>query len=229
MRRGLAVAAGVLALLLAGIYTSSEWQLEQRHELPPEPPWAPPASCSAEAERGARLARLALCITCHGDDLAGTLQSESHLLGRLYSSNLTPGVGGVGSEYEDEDWEHAIRHGVGADGRTLLLMPSHILNGMSNADLWDLIAFLRGLPPVDHQPPATRVGPLLRMGIGLGLSRDMVSSRQIDHSVPHSADVPVREGPSYGEYLVGLAGCRVCHGMELRGSPRPMELLGGPP
>lgn len=224
------IAALILLVLSGGIYVASEWQLDRRVELPAEhTSEALPPSRPADIGRGETLARLALCITCHGEGLSGVLQAESPLLGRLYSSNLTSGAGGVGSAYEYVDWERAIRHGIGRDGRPLLLMPSHTSNGMSDADLADLVAFLRALPAVDHQPAPTRVGPMLRLGIGLGLAHHTVSSWQIDHTAPHPTDMPVREGPSYGEYLVGMAGCRACHGMALQGSPRPMELLGGPP
>jgi len=227
--RGLGIAALTLLALVVGTYVASEWQLDRRIELPAaHASRASPPSRLADPARGEELARLALCITCHGEELSGTLQAESPLLGRLYSSNLTSGAGGVGSLYEYVDWERAIRHGIGPGGRALLLMPARTLNELSDEDLSDLIAFLRVLPAVDHAPPSTRLGPLLRARIALGMSAHLISSHQVDHDKPHRTAAPPREDVSHGAYLVDVASCRVCHGAELGGNPHPMELLGGP-
>src|SRR5262245_49806913 len=55
------------------------------------------------------------CIGCHGDDLSGGPFFEAPF-GYFDAINLTPGEGGIGTEFSDEDWVRALRHGVKPDG-----------------------------------------------------------------------------------------------------------------
>lgn len=132
--------------------------------------------------------------------------------------NLTPGAGGVGAINTDEDWVRAIRHGVGHDGRGLVLMPSGVFYYLSDEDLGALIAYLKSLPPVDNELPETSLGPLGRVMLTLGqLPPELAVPNVI--SIDHDGPRPVAPEPGvtveYGEYLANT--CTVCHGSNLNG------------
>jgi cytochrome c553 len=158
-----------------------------------------------------------MCKDCHTENWSGQSDSVPGLI-TLSMPNLTPGAGGVGATNTDEDWVRAIRHGVGYDGRGLLLMPSRVWYYLSDEDLADLIAYLKSLPPVDNKPPETELGPLGRVMMTLGqLPPELTEpdATVIDHDAPR----PVAPQPGvtveYGMYLAGT--CTLCHGSELNG------------
>jgi len=148
--------------------------------------------------------------------LSGQFEGVPGLI-TLSLPNLTPGAGGVGATNTDEDWVRAIRHGVGHDGRGLILMPSRISYYLSDDDLADLIAYLKSLPPVDNELPKTELGPLGRVMLTLGqLPADLIPDViSIDHTGPR----PVAPEPGvtveYGAYLAKT--CTSCHGSNFNG------------
>ncbi|HMN31356.1 MAG TPA: hypothetical protein PKE45_24610, partial [Caldilineaceae bacterium] len=78
---------------------------------------------AAAIQRGEHIATtIGLCKRCHGENLGGKVDFAVPGLVTIPTPNLTSGAGGIGSEYSDEDWVRAIRHGVGRDGRALMLM-----------------------------------------------------------------------------------------------------------
>ncbi|MEZ4675955.1 MAG: cytochrome c [Caldilineaceae bacterium] len=105
----------------------------------------------AAIAQGQRLAAISSCIECHGADLSGTVFVGEASIGYVPAPNLTSGQGGIGGTYTDADWAGAIRHGVGADGRTLVIMPSYHYASYSDSDLGALIAYLKSAPPVDNE------------------------------------------------------------------------------
>jgi mono/diheme cytochrome c family protein len=144
------------------------------------------------------------------------------IVARLFASNLTAGRGGVASGYTDRDWVRSIRDGVGPDGKPLLFMPAHEFNALSDADVADLVAFIKSRPPVDNEPVRNRVGPIARV---LFLKGDLplVPAEIIDHDAPRAATPPPGPTAAYGAYLA--ATCIGCHGEGLSGGPIP----GAPP
>ena len=159
LRRGLQLAGlvAVLALGFAGwVFAASEARLE-RHYSVRDSELAAPAGVDA-LERGRHLVTaVAQCTTCHGEDLGGRVIAEDFWFGRLHASNLTPGRGGIAAR-TDAALVRSIRHGLKPDGRPLLMMPSHYLQRLSDADLNAVIVALRSLPPVDQLmvPSASR-------------------------------------------------------------------------
>jgi mono/diheme cytochrome c family protein len=174
-------------------------------------------------ERGRHLADITGCTSCHTVNLRGLPRDDS---GGLYMPipNLTAGKGGVGGVYTDADWERAIRHGVGKDGRTLILMPSIGYSHFGDDDLADLIAFLKSVPPIDNDLGTRKIGFPVSIIFGIVAYGDMAVN-QIDHEAVGGA-APEREiSQTYGEYLTHLAACRDCHMPNLAGnygqSPAP--------
>lgn len=184
-----------------------------------------PAGDSAAIARGRHIATaISACVECHDQDLGGRAFSTPPVLVSMAAPNLTRGQGGIGASYTPEDWERAIRHGIGKDGRRLIIMPSEAYTYLSDADAAALIAYLQSLAPVDRSFPARKVGIVGGTLIGTGmmaLPTDMVAH----DSVGARPVVPPAVNAAYGGYLVSAAGCKVCHGPSLRGE----RVGGGPP
>ena len=171
----------------------------------------------ASIARGEHIATIRMCKDCHTENWSGQSDSVPGLI-TLSIPNLTPGVGGMGATNTDEDWVRAIRHGVGQDGRGLVLMPSRVWYYLSDEDLSALIAYLKTLPPVDNELPVTDLGPLGRVMMALGQlppEATVPDVTVIDHDGPR----PVAPQPGvtveYGEYLAST--CALCHGVNFNG------------
>ena len=176
------------------------------------------------------------CIGCHGDDLSGGPFVELPF-GYLDAKNLTPGKGGAGTEFTDQDWIRAIRHGVNPEGHSLLVMPATAFWYFNDEDLGAIIAYLKSLPPVDketREPTFNLVGKAL-MGAGV-FDKGVLIAKYIDHQtrpVAPSALVSI----DYGNYVVNVSGCTDCHGPTLSGGkgadpkakPAPNLTPGGEP
>lgn len=173
---------------------------------------------------GEHIASIRGCKGCHGDDLSGQALIENRMLVGVFSmSNLTGGAGSAVIDYTVEDWDRAIRHGIGPDGRPLLLMPSHEHYVMSDEDLGALLAYIQSLPPIDNELPEFELALLPRIMFLAGPMDFLVPAELIDHDEPRPA-VPERGVTAeYGKYLAGL--CSTCHGPGFSGGPVP----GAPP
>jgi cytochrome c553 len=207
----------VLAFVVLYIIGMVKWNSirGKEYEVPVEPITIP--TDQASIARGEHIATIRMCKDCHTENWSGQSDSVPGLI-TLSMPNLTPGAGGVGATNTDEDWVRAIRHGVGYDGRGLLLMPSRVWYYLSDEDLADLIAYLKSLPPVDNEPPKTELGPLGRVMMTLGQLPPEATEPDatvIDHDAPR----PVAPQPGvtveYGMYLART--CTLCHGSELNG------------
>ncbi len=170
---------------------------------------------------GKHIATTRGCQDCHGEDLGGGVFADAMPVMRLAGPNLTPG--GVGSAYSDADWVRAIRHGVGPDGRGLLLMPSDEYYYLGDRDLAALVTYLKSLPPVARELPESRLGPAGRALLVAG-KFPLPAATRIDHEGPRPVAPPKGATVAYGEYLA-MGACTGCHGPTLSGGPIP----GAPP
>src|SRR5215510_4582940 len=160
---------GLLVLAFAVLYTigTVKWnRLHGKYDVPVETISVP--TDAASIARGEHIATIRMCKDCHTDTWSGQADSVPGLI-TLAIPNLTPGLGGVGATNTDEDWVRAIRHGVGHDGRGLVLMPARTFYYLSDQDLGALIAYLKSLLPVDNEQPKTDLGPVGRAMLVLGL------------------------------------------------------------
>ena len=219
----------LLALLMVGagvLYGLAQRQLGKPYELIRR--WVELPSDSAAIARGAHLAgAIGKCGECHGDDLGGKIVVDDPMLGRLSGPNLTRGRGGVGASRSDADLATAIRHGVGVNGRTLVFMPSEDYTHFSDADLRDLLAYVRSRPPVDREIPARRLGPI---GVALiATDKFMLPARKIDHGAIPSDSILPGATAEYGAYLANVGGCTGCHNPSLSGGPVVGAPRGTPP
>jgi mono/diheme cytochrome c family protein len=213
---------GLVALAAAGIYISSEINLNRQIATP-----APAIVASTDPAvilRGEHLVHSVLvCTHCHGENLAGAVVVDDPAVGTAYGSNLTTGLGGIAGERTDGELARAIRHGVRGDGRSMVVMPVGDYVGLSEPDLTAVVSYIRSLPPVDNQPPPVSLGPVGRVLAATGVVK-VLSADQVPQDMPVPAAVPQGVTPEYGRYLA-RASCMGCHGENLSGGPVP----GAPP
>lgn len=204
---------GLLVLALVVLYLLGSAKLNKTYDVPVEAITIP-AEADA-AQRGEHLTKIMLCTRCHGDNLAGKVYFDEPGLLTIPSPNLTAGRGGIGQTFTDEDWLRAIRHGVGSDGRGLFLMPAPAFQAYSEKDTAALVAYLKSLPPVDHNLPERRFEPIAYVMTGLGALPPMPVDL-VDHSAPYPT-VEAGLTKEYGQILA--ATCKECHGEKLNGIP----------
>ena len=180
---------------------------------------------------------VAHCFGCHGDpdfandaqpkpgtEGAGNLpQGESFndvsAPGILPHPNLTPDKETGAGTWTDAQFERAIRHGVGHDGRILTsAMPYAFFRSMTDEDVASVIVYLRSIAPVHKALPKTEI---------------IFPVKYLMRSVPQPVTEPVpepdRSNPTaYGKYLVSVAGCTDCHTPQSKGQSIPdMDFAGG--
>jgi mono/diheme cytochrome c family protein len=129
------------------------------------------AVAAGDAVRGRYLATIMVCADCHSGRLAdgrideayylagGTAGFEIPGMGVFWPPNLTPDPATGLGDWSDQEIAAAIRDGVRPDGRILApIMPYAFYQVLTNADMADLLAYLKSVPSVAHAVPAP-VGP----------------------------------------------------------------------
>jgi mono/diheme cytochrome c family protein len=171
---------------------------------------------SAQIRRGQAISD-SFCGACHsrtgtltgGVDLGKDL---SHRLGSFVSSNLTPA--GPLQHWTDGQIFRAIRNGIGADGRWLVVMSLTNTGKLSDDDTCALIAYMRQLPadgePTPDPPDSFNFLGLLLLG---------ASQFPLGKPVFNGVITAPPPGPTvaYGEYILSYNDCRGCHGTNLHG------------
>ncbi|HQY06882.1 MAG TPA: cytochrome c [Lacunisphaera sp.] len=208
----LAGLAAVVVLVAGMIYWQSSDRLARKYTVQVKPAPALPVDAVALA-RGRHLAETRGCVECHGADYGGAKVVDDPGMGLLCGPNLTRGQGGLPSDYNDTDWERAIRHGVARDGRGLFLMPSADYARFTARDMSDLIAHLKSVPPVNRARVPLSVGPVARALLLAGKIK--LAADEIDHKTVQASDVVPGVTVAYGHYLA--ASCTGCHGATLAG------------
>jgi cytochrome c553 len=201
---GSAGIAAVAVVAVAGVYGVSAWEMSARHAvIGPALRVMPAASMAAE---GGRLAHVNGCYGCHGDNLTGRLFVDRFYIGRLSAPNLTR----IMPHYSDQQIADVIREGVRVDGTGVVVMPSHALVRLADADVAAMIAHFRTLDPRPDAAQDPRFGPLLRALIVAGelpIEPAVVDRRQLG---------PPQRPALLGPYLARTT-CAMCHGMDLHG------------
>lgn len=150
MHRRLLTCVLAIVVLLAGVVLVALWPTRTRVIADTIPVDA------GVIEHGQYVALASDCSACHtapnGPAYAGALPIASPL-GAIYSTNITPDrATGIGS-YSLNDFDRAVRHGIGRGNITLYpAMPYPSYAHMSDADIAALYAYLmRSVTPVHAQ------------------------------------------------------------------------------
>ena len=166
-------------------------------------------------ERGKYLAHsLTICMDCHairdwskfsGPPVEGTLGKGGDrfdqtvgLPGVYYAKNITPfGI----KRYTDGELLRVITTGVTKEGRAMFpLMPYLNYGRMDRQDIYDIIAYIRSLSPIESTIPES-------------VSDFPVSI--LINTMPQEANFQKKPSPAdelaYGAYMINASGCVECH------------------
>ena len=162
-----------------------------------------------------------LCEGCHGSDLSGINAWFSEgPLGTVDSANLTSGVGGIGREFtSDQDYVNAIRHGIDPAGKPIFMPAVNSTSFLSDKDLGAIIAYVKSVPPVDHETYGHQFTPLAKIMYALG-ALPPLPVEVVSHEI-HVTSPERGVSVEYGGYLVDTNDCRVCHGQQMNGAQFP--------
>lgn len=220
---GLGVLLGVLALAFALVWAIAGHRARRHLDVALLP--VPTTRDSAAIARGKHLAiPIGQCVSCHRSDLGGEVVIDDPGLSRIVAPNLTAGRGGVLPRYDDAHFARAVRNGVAANGRPLMIMPSAGYHALSDTDMAALIANVRTRPKINNRLPPSRLGPLGRVLSVFGLL-PLYDADRIDQRARPPRSVTPGPTAGYGRYLAQVGGCTGCHGPGLSGGPIP----GAPP
>lgn len=207
----------VAVIVLAGgyytkAYFSTERRLNKVYEVTPQTFTIVPDS--AMLAEGKRLSMVKGCQDCHSANLSGKILIDDPVMGRLVTTNLTRGEGGLPNDYGLTDWVLALKHGIRKDGKPLILMPSHEFTLLSEQDMKALIAYVAQVPAVDNVLPETNLGPVARILSDLG-KFPLVPAEMIDHKRTLVKTVKAEVSIEYGKYL--STSCQGCHKETMKG------------
>jgi mono/diheme cytochrome c family protein len=212
--RVLAAAMLVAGLAAAGfggwVYARGDTVLHHRYALP-----RAVALPAGSAAAGARLAIVYGCTDCHGDDLRGRPFPHPDPFGSVTSANLTQKA----KTYSDPDFARAIREGLTPEGFSVEFMPSNAFTHMTDAEVADIVSYIRSLPAGGPDTAEWRPGWKGYWQLGTGKfppgQAFMADARR---------QQPRDMGPTTaeGRHLTAVA-CSECHGNDLTGQK------GGPP
>src|SRR5580700_8187328 len=129
--------------------------------------------------------------------------------------NLTPDKETGAGTWTDAQFERAIRHGIGHDGRILTGdMPYAFFRSMTDEDVSSVIVYLRSLPPVHHVLPQRK----------LPYTPKVDFQPEMEPAIPPNATDQVK----HGWYLVRIAQCNDCHSpYDKDGDVLPGKMFGG--
>ncbi len=182
-------------------------------------------------ERGRYLANtVTVCMDCHsirdwskfsGPLTQGTLGKGGDRFdqtigvpGVFYAKNITP----VGiKRYTDGELLRVITTGVTKEGRAMFpLMPYRNYGRMDKEDIFDIIAYIRSLSPIENVVPESKADFPMNF---------------IINTIPKEADFQSKPDATdqlaYGAYLINASGCGECHTPVNKGQIIPELFLSG--
>lgn len=206
--------AGLTALVLVaagGAFAASEVMIRWPADKPKAALVA--SSDPGAIARGRKVAIVNGCHDCHGANLEGRLFHDDAML-KAWGSNLT-----LLADRSDADLDRAIRHGVGADGRRLWIMPSNAFASLTDQEAADLIAYVRSFRPQGEPQPRFELSAMARVGVLLGKFKS-----EPDTIAASRGRTLTDLGPQHAQGRALARACVECHGPELKG----MDFLKSP-
>ncbi len=171
---------------------------------------APSAPDRALVQRGAVLAAIGNCRSCHtapdGKSFAGGVAFRTPF-GTIYSTNITAHASGIG-RWTEADFARAMREGIDRGGHHLYpVFPYDHFTHVTDEDNRAIHAYLRTRPPVDARAPPNHL--MFPFNVRSLLA---VWKRLYFKPGPVPADPTRSAAWNRGAYLVeGLGHCGACH------------------
>ena len=180
------------------------------------------ASAQGDSKRGEYLAKAGGCVACHTEDKTGAIpfaggRALATPFGTFYGPNITPHPqAGIG-RWTEADFFRAMHQGVRPDGANYFpAFPYPSFTKISDADLRDLWAYLRTLPPSSRASQPHDLGFAFRWRFAVAGWKWLYFTP--GRFVP---DAHASQAVNRGAYLVQALGhCGECH--------TPRNFLGGP-
>jgi mono/diheme cytochrome c family protein len=188
------------AVFLGWVWFGSEAHLKSFPR--PAPYMTPIPTDAASIARGEHLVLTRGCRGCHGDDLQGQ---------QMWGYAVAPNLARLARRLSPAQFEAAVRHGIGHDGKALYDMPAFSFIRLRDADLAAIIAYLRAVPDASRELPDTVLPWKIRFDLARGA----------DRAIPGFLDQvpPLKRGGddalARGEYIA-MTTCIECHGFSLR-------------
>jgi mono/diheme cytochrome c family protein len=203
-----------VAILVAGAFlTNGLFLLGSRSAAAPN---IRVAVTPSQIQRGHAISD-SFCGACHSrtGTLTGGVDIGSDLpirIGSFVSANLTPA--GQLRHWSDGQIFRAIRNGIAANGRWLIIMSYTNAGRLSDDDIEAVIAYIRSQPAAGEitPDPPDRLNPLGLIMLGAGMlprGKPVLSGAN---------QAPAKSATArYGEYILSYQDCRECHGADLKG------------
>ena len=192
--------------------------------------WAGLAAAQGDAKRGAYLAKAGGCLGCHTESKDGATpyaggRALKTPFGTFYGPNITPHADAGIGRWSEQDFVRALREGVRPDGAHYFpAFPYPSFTRIVDADLRDLFAYLRSLPP------SSRANQPHDLGFPFGW-RWLVWFWKFFFfdPGPYAADPALSAVLNRGAYLTSALGhCGECHTpRNFLGGPKMSRFLGG--
>lgn len=196
----------ILAIAVVG-FVAYAW----RSSIPPIDAPAAESFDAQSVKRGAQLAALGDCATCHtapgGETFAGG-RAVLTPFGTIYSTNITPdATTGIG-QWSEAAFQRAMREGVDRGGNHLYpAFPYDHFTLVSDADSAALYAFIMTRQPVLARTPENQLPFPLNMRFILAGWKLLFF-----HKGPYEPDLARDEQWNRGAYLAnGIGHCGTCH------------------
>jgi mono/diheme cytochrome c family protein len=209
VKRALAwTSRAAVAVVIAGIaFVGWVWFASEAHLgsfARPAPFAMPIPTDAASVARGDHLVKTRGCGGCHGDDLQGQ---------QMWGNAVAPNLAQLARRLSPAEIEAAVRHGIGHDGKALYWMPAYSFIRLRDADLADIIAYLRTVPVSPHDLPRATLPWSIRFDLARGTDQAIAGFLPKVPPLKHAAD---EDSPvARGEYLA-MTTCIECHGFALR-------------
>jgi mono/diheme cytochrome c family protein len=219
--------AGVLTVLVVALAVFMGLGLVKLRSRIAMVPELKVAGTASQVHRGKAIAD-GFCGACHSK--TGTLTGGMDVgkdfpvpVGSFVSSNLTP-VGQM-SHWSDGEIFRAIRNGIDAKGRWLVVMSLTNAGRLSDEDIQALIAYIRSQPPAGEKTPEPpdHLSALGLIMLGTGM---LPQGKPVLDGV---IKAPAKDASAqYGEYILSYQDCRECHGSQLTGGVQGQMAPMGP-
>jgi mono/diheme cytochrome c family protein len=202
MLRALGALSLLFAAFVAWVWFGSEAHLKSFARPAPFALSIP--SDTAAIARGDHLVKTRGCGGCHGDDLQGQL---------MWGYAAAPNLARLARDVSPAQFEAALRHGIGHDGVALYSMPAFSFIHLRDADVADIIGYLRTVPVTAHEMPAASLPWTIRFNLARGKDQAIPGFLPRVPQLTHAADedTPIARG----EYIAKTT-CIECHGFSLR-------------
>lgn len=186
--------------------------------------WPTAALAQGDVQRGLYLSKAAGCVGCHTQQTKDPKEAVPYAGGRalktpfgtFYGPNITPHpAAGIG-KWSEADFIRAMREGRRPDGAHYFpAFPYPSFTGITDADLRDLWAYLRSLPPSARASQEHELGILYRWRFLVGFWKWLYFNPG-----PMTPDPKRTPALNRGDYLVNALGhCGECH--------TPRNFMGG--